>query len=79
MEGSVADFAAANVDESALTESSVAGSTTNAPMVTVAIATAISPKAVRGVEGSYPFMLCPLTVDLRSLPECEDARRSIAV
>jgi len=36
---------------SALTESSSAGSTTNAAMVIAAIATAVNPNAARGVEG----------------------------
>ena len=37
---------------SALTESSFAGSTTNAPIVIAVIATAASPSVARGVDGS---------------------------
>ena len=36
----------------ALTDSSFAGSTTNAPRVTTAIAAAVNPNAARGNEGS---------------------------
>src|SRR5439155_22856104 len=55
----VAAFAAASVYGSALTNSRFAGSTTNAPMLIAAIATAVNPTAARGVEGSYRFMLLP--------------------
>jgi hypothetical protein len=56
MDAFVAAFAAASVYGSALSESNFAGSTTNAPKVIAAIATAVKPNAARGVEGSYFFM-----------------------
>jgi hypothetical protein len=48
----VAACAAAGLYRSVLTKSSFAGSTTIAPMVIAAIATAVNPNAARGVDGS---------------------------
>ena len=48
----VAVLAVAGGYGSALTESSFAGSTTNAPIVIAVIATAASPSVARGVDGS---------------------------